>query len=60
MSWGDMPENSKFADPLEQLLARAEHYADFALRTAGRLSPTLFVNGLKGFVIFIPESLQDA
>ena len=56
-----MSDKSKSTnDPLEQLLARAEHYADFALRKSGRLAPTLFVDGVNGLVMFIPESLQDA
>jgi hypothetical protein len=40
-----MPDKPKSpSESLEHLLARAEHFANFALRKNGRLSPTLIVH----------------
>ena len=44
---------------LDDLLAQAEHYANFSMRNLGHLPPTLFLIGSKGPVMFMPESLAD-
>src|SRR5208337_3307073 len=44
---------------LDDLLAQAEHYANFSMRNCGRLPPTVFMIGAEGPVIFMPDSLAD-
>ena len=44
---------------LDDLLAQAEHYANYSMRKIGRLPPTLFLIGSKGPLIYTPESLED-
>jgi len=44
---------------LDDLLAQAEHYANYSMRNLGRVPPTLFLIGADGPVIFIPENLAD-
>jgi len=44
---------------LDDLLAQAEHYANYSMRNMGRVPPTLFLIGADGPVLFIPESLAD-
>ena len=44
---------------LEDLLANAEHYADYAMRNMGRMPPTLFLIGADGPQMFIPDGLPD-
>ena len=44
---------------LDDLLAQAEHYANYSMRNIGRVPPTLFLIGADGPVIFIPENLAD-
>ena len=44
---------------LDDLLAQAEHYANYSMRNLGHLPPTLFLVGSKGPVMFMPESLAD-
>ena len=44
---------------LDDLLAQAEHYANYSMRNIGHLPPTLFLIGSKGLVTFMPESLAD-
>ena len=44
---------------LDDLLAQAEHYANYSMRNIGRLPPTLFLIGSKGPLMFMPESLAD-
>jgi hypothetical protein len=44
---------------LDDLLAQAEHYANYSMRKIGRLPPTLFLIGSGGVLIFMPESLAD-
>ena len=46
-------------ETLNDLLAQAEHYANFSMRNIGRLPPTLFLIGADGPMIFMPESLPD-
>jgi hypothetical protein len=44
---------------LDDLLAQAEHYANYSMRNFGRVPPALFLLGADGPVIFIPENLAD-
>jgi hypothetical protein len=44
---------------LDDLLAQAEHYADYSMRNMGRVPPTLFLIGADGPAMFIPENLAD-
>ena len=46
-------------ETLDDLLAQAEHYAGFCMRNSGKMSPTLFLIGAGGPLIFMPESLAD-
>jgi hypothetical protein len=45
---------------LDDLLAQAEHYAGFCMRNSGKMSPTLFLIGADGPLMFVPASLVDA
>lgn len=45
-------------ETLDDLLAQAEHYANYSLRNLGRLHPTLFLIGPDGPVTYMPESLS--
>jgi len=47
-------------ETLDDLLAQAEHYAGFCMRNIGKMSPTLFLIGADGPVMFVPASLVDA
>jgi hypothetical protein len=42
---------------LDDLLAQAEHYAGFCMRNSGKMSPTLFLIGSDGPLMFVPTSL---
>ena len=44
---------------LDDLLAQAEHYANYSMRNIGRLPPTVFLFGSDGLLMFMPESLAD-
>src|SRR5580658_469324 len=44
---------------LDDLLAQAEHYANFSMRNMGRLPPTLLLLASEGLLMFMPESLLD-
>jgi hypothetical protein len=44
---------------LDDLLAQAEHYANYSMRNMGRVPPTLFLIGTDRPVMFIPENLAD-
>ena len=44
---------------LDELLAQAEHYANYSMRNMGRVPPTLFLIGADGPVLFIPENMAD-
>ena len=44
---------------LDDLLANAEHYADFCMRNSGRVTPALFLIGPDGQGMVCPESLAD-
>ena len=47
-------------ETLDDLLAQAEHYAEFCMRNSGKMSPTLFLIGADGPLMFTPASLADA
>ena len=47
-------------ESLDDLLAQAEHYAEFCMRNSGKMSPTLFLIGAAGPLMFVPASLVDA
>jgi hypothetical protein len=44
---------------LDDLLAQAEHYANYSMQNSGRVPPTLFLIGADGPAMFIPENLTD-
>jgi len=44
-------------ETLDDLLAQAEHYANYSMRNIGRLPPTLFLIGPDGPLMFVQESL---
>lgn len=44
---------------LDDLLAQAEHYANYCMRGTGRVTPALFLVGPDGPLMFVPESLAD-
>jgi hypothetical protein len=46
-------------ESLDDLLANAEHYANFSMRNIGRLPPALFLIGKNGPFMFIPDNLAD-
>lgn len=46
-------------ETLDDLLAQAEHYANYSMRNMGRMPPTLFLIGPDGPLLFIPESVAD-
>jgi len=41
-------------------MAQAEHYAGFCMRNSGKMSPTLFMIGADGPLMFVPTSLVNA
>ena len=45
--------------PLDQLLALAQGYAEFAMRNLGHVPPALLADTPKGVIQFIPHSLKD-
>ena len=47
-------------ESLDDLLAQAAHYAGFCMRNNGKMSPTLFLIGADGPLMFVPASLVDA
>ena len=44
---------------LDDLLAQAEHYANYCMRNSGHMPPTLFLIGSEGPLMFMPDSLAD-
>ncbi|MCU0785839.1 MAG: hypothetical protein MUF81_17710 [Verrucomicrobia bacterium] len=44
---------------LDELLANAEHYANFCMRNSGRVTPALFLIGPDSQGMVCPESLAD-
>ena len=55
-----LPVQPDKLETLDDLLAQAEHYAGFCLRNSGTMSPTLFLIGADGPLMFVPTSLVDA
>jgi hypothetical protein len=55
-----LPVQPNKLETLDDLLAQAEHYAGFCMRNSGKMSPTLFLIGADGPLIFVPASLIDA
>ena len=53
MKSGQMPES------LDDLLARAEHYAGFAMRQFGRVPPAMMALCPTGTLFFMPEKVGD-
>ena len=47
-------------ESLDDLLAQAAHYAQFCMRNSGKMSPTLFLIGADGPLMFVTASLVDA
>ena len=46
-------------ETLDDLLAQAEHYADYCMRGTGRVTPALFLIGSDGPLMFSPQHLAD-
>lgn len=46
-------------ETLDDLFARAEHYANFAMRNMGQLPPALFLIGERGLEMLLAENLKD-
>jgi hypothetical protein len=44
---------------LDDLLAQAEHYANYCMQNSGRMPATLFLIGSEGPLLFMPDSLAD-
>jgi hypothetical protein len=44
---------------LDDLIAQAEHYANYSMRNIGRVPPALFLLGADGPVMFLPENMAD-
>src|ERR1700684_3292824 len=55
-----LPVQPNKLETLDDLLAQAEHYAGFCMRNSGKMSPTLFLVGADGPLMFVPASLVDA
>jgi hypothetical protein len=53
MKAGPMPS------PLDDLLQRAEHYAEFAMRQMGRVPPAMMAYSPGGLLFFMPEKMGD-
>ena len=54
-----LPVQPNKLETLDDLLAQAEHYANYSMRNMGRMPPTLFLVGPDGPLMFMPESLPD-
>jgi hypothetical protein len=54
-----MPVQPNKLENLDDLLAQAEHYANYSMRNIGRLPATLFLVGPDGPLMFMSESLED-
>jgi hypothetical protein len=55
-----LPVQPDKLETLDDLLTQAEHYAGFCMRNSGKMSPTLFLIGADGPLMFVPASLVDA
>ena len=60
MSAKILPLQPNKLETLDDLLAQAEHYAEFCMRNSGKMSPALFLIGADGPLMFVPASLADA
>jgi hypothetical protein len=54
-----LPVQPSKLETLDDLLAQAEHYANYSMRNMGRMPPTIFLVGPDGPLMFMPESLPD-
>jgi hypothetical protein len=45
--------------PLDKLLALAQGYAEFAMRSIGHVPPALLAESPTGLIYFVPDSLKD-
>ena len=54
-----LPVQPSKLETLDDLLAQAEHYANYSMRNMGRMPPTLFLIGPDGPLMLMPESLAD-
>ena len=45
--------------PLDKLLALAQGYAEFAMRSIGHVPPALLAESPSGLIHFVPDSLKD-
>ena len=54
-----LPVQPSKLETLDDLLAQAEHYANYSMRNTGRMPPTLFLIGPDGPLMLMPESLAD-
>jgi len=46
-------------ETLDDLIAQAEHYAEFCMRNSGKMAPTLFLIGADGPLMVAAASLED-
>ena len=46
-------------ETLDDLIAQAEHYAEFCMRNSGKIAPTLFLIGADGPLMVAAASLED-
>ena len=46
-------------ETLDDLLAQAEHYAEYCMRGTGSVTPAVFLVGVDGPMMFSPQSLAD-
>jgi hypothetical protein len=53
-----MPQDLQPDSP-DDLLARAEDYASFSMRTRGKVPPSLIAVGPSGAVLFVPSTMAD-
>jgi hypothetical protein len=54
-----MAQRKTKLESLDDVLAQAEHYAEFCMRNSGKMAPTLFLVGADGPLVFVPTSLAD-
>jgi hypothetical protein len=52
-------ESDPMPPSLDDLLARAEHFAEFAMRQFGRVPPTFLALCPSGLIFYLPESMGD-
>ena len=54
-----MPKEDLPPDSPDELLARAEDYASFSMRTKGKVPPALIAVGPSGSLFFIPSAMEN-